>query len=134
MLFFKKLFRGSYPLVKTFWLYYVLYSTLILLVAEGISSMFPNAFGAFSYILLGIVQLVYSIVCLHRHLEIRHELQKRRRIDSLGNTGQGLRDFEHHCHHCHVRFHDEHLGQGSAKIPKDGNFLKSAKSGEKDRK
>lgn len=64
MLFFKKLFRGSYPLVKTFWLYYVLGSTLVLLVAEGISSMFPNAFGAFSYILLGIVQLVYSIVCL----------------------------------------------------------------------
>ena len=64
MLFFKKLFRGSYPLVKTFWLYYVLYSTLILLVAEGISSMFPNAFGAFSYILLGIVQLVYSMSAL----------------------------------------------------------------------
>lgn len=64
MTFLKKLFRGSYPLVRTFWLYYVLGSTLILLVAEGLSSMFPSAFGAFSYSLLGIVQLAYSVLCL----------------------------------------------------------------------
>lgn len=60
-----RLFRGEIPLVKTFWLYYILGSVLLLVLGEGLASLFHgSSLGVMSYLVLGIVQMLWTIVCL----------------------------------------------------------------------
>lgn len=63
--FLARLFRGEYPLAKTFWLYYIIGSVLLLVLGEGLAAMFRGSvLGSISYLVLGIVQMLWGIVCM----------------------------------------------------------------------